>query len=69
MDDEAFNLSVRKFLKQLGITSQREIELAVRDLLEEGRLKGDESLPARATVTVEGLDREIVVEGEIKLRR
>ncbi len=69
MDDDAFNLSVRKFLKQLGITSQREIELAVRDLLEEGRLKGDESLPARATVTVEGLDREIVVEGEIKLRR
>jgi hypothetical protein len=69
MDDEAFNLSVRKFLKQLGITSQREIELAVRALLEEGRLQGDESLPARATVTVEGLDREIVVEGEIKLRR
>jgi hypothetical protein len=69
VDDEAFNLSVRKFLKQLGITSQREIELAVRDLIDEGRLKGDESLPARATVTVEGLDREIVVEGEIKLRR
>ena len=69
MDDEAFNLSVRKFLKQLGITSQREIELAVRNLIDEGRLQGDESLPARATVTVEGLDREIVVEGEIKLRR
>jgi hypothetical protein len=69
MDDEAFNISVRKFLKQLGITSQREIELAVRELLDEGRLQGDESLPARATVTVEGLDREIVVEGEIQLRR
>jgi hypothetical protein len=69
MDDDAFNLSVRKFLKQLGITSQREIELAVRELIDEGRLQGDESLPARATVTVEGLDREIVVEGEIKLRR
>jgi enamine deaminase RidA (YjgF/YER057c/UK114 family) len=69
MDDEAFNLSVRKFLKQLGITSQREIELAVRELIDEGRLQGDESLPARATVTVEGLDRDIVVEGEIQLRR
>ena len=69
MDDDAFNISVRKFLKQLGITSQREIELAVRQLIDEGRLQGDESLPARATVTVEGLDREIVVEGEIKLRR
>jgi hypothetical protein len=69
VDDEAFNLSVRKFLKQLGITSQREIELAVRELVDEGRLQGDERLPARATVTVEGLDREIVVEGEIQLRR
>jgi hypothetical protein len=69
VDDEAFNLSVRKFLKQLGITSQREIELAVRELIDEGRLQGDERLPARATVTVEGLDREIVVEGEIQLRR
>jgi hypothetical protein len=69
MDEEAFNLSVRKFLKQLGITSQREIELAVRELVDEGRLEGDERLTARATVTVEGLDREIVVEGEIQLRR
>jgi hypothetical protein len=69
MDDEALNLSVRKFLKQLGITSQREIEMMVREQVDEGRLQGDEQLPARATVTVEGLDREIVVEGEIKLRR
>jgi hypothetical protein len=69
VDDEALNISVRKFLKQLGITSQREIEQGVRELVDEGRLKGDERLPARATVTVEGLDREIVVEGEIQLRR
>jgi hypothetical protein len=69
MDDDALNLSVRKFLKQLGITSQREIEMMVREQVDEGRLQGDEQLPARATVTVEGLDREIVVEGEIKLRR
>jgi enamine deaminase RidA (YjgF/YER057c/UK114 family) len=69
VDEEAFNLSVRKFLKHLGITSQREIELAVRELVDEGRLTGDERLPARATVTVEGLDRDIVVEGEIHLRR
>lgn len=69
MDDDALNISVRKFLKQLGITSQREIELMVREQVDAGRLQGDEQLPARATVTVEGLDREIVVEGEIKLRR
>jgi Family of unknown function (DUF6494) len=67
VDEEAFNLSVRKFLKQLGITAQREIELGVRGELEAGRLQGAERLPARATVKVEGLDEEIVVEGEIAL--
>ena len=67
MDEEAFNLSVRKFLKQLGITAQREIELGVRELLDEGKLTGDERLGARATVSVDGLEREIVVEGEIAL--
>jgi hypothetical protein len=67
VDEEAFNLSVRKFLKQLGITAQREIELGVREQLDEGRLEGAERLGARATVTVEGLDREIVVDGEIAL--
>jgi len=67
VDEEAFNLSVRKFLKQLGITAQRNIELGVRELLEEGRLEGEERLGARATVVVEGLEREIVVEGEIAL--
>jgi hypothetical protein len=67
MDEEAFNLSVRKFLKQLGITAQREIELGVRERLEAGELKGDERLSARATVAVDGLDEEIVVEGRIDL--
>jgi hypothetical protein len=67
VDEEAFNLSVRKFLKQLGITAQREIELGVRGGVDAGRLQGDERLPARATVKVEGLDEEIVVEGEIAL--
>jgi len=67
VDEEAFNLSVRKFLKQLGITAQRNIELGVRELLDEGRLEGEERLGARATVVVEGLEREIVVEGEIAL--
>ena len=67
MDEEAFNLSVRKFLKQLGITAQREIEQGVREGIEAGRLTGDERLPARATVSVEGVEQEIVVEGEIAL--
>jgi hypothetical protein len=67
MDEEAFNLSVRRFLKKLGVTSQREIELAVREQLDAGSLRGDETLNARAIVTVDGVEREIVVEGDIAL--
>jgi hypothetical protein len=67
MDEEAFNLSVRRFLKKLGVTSQREIELGVRERIESGGLEGSETLEARAVVTVEGLEREIVVTGEIAL--
>ena len=67
MDEEVFNLSVRRFLKKLGVASQREIELGVRELIDSGRLKGNETLEARAVVTVEGVDREIVVTAEIPL--
>jgi hypothetical protein len=67
MDEEAFNLSVRRFLKKLGVTSQREIELGVREQIDAGALRGDELLEARAVVTVNGLEREIVVTGEIAL--
>ena len=67
MDEDAFNISTRKFLKKLGITSQREIELGLRDAIASGRLEGNERLPARAVVTVEGLEGQIVVEGEIAL--
>ena len=67
MDEEAFNMSVRKFLKKLGVTAQREIEIAVREQLEAGDLKGDEKLEARATVTIDGLSRDVVVDGAIEL--
>jgi uncharacterized protein DUF6494 len=67
VDEEAFNLSIRRFLKKLGVTSQREIELAVREQLDTGALRGDETLAARAVVTVDGLDKEIVVTGDIAL--
>ena len=67
MDEEALNMSVRKFLKKLGVTAQREIELAVREQLEAGRLRGDETLAATATVVVSGLPREVVVTGTIAL--
>jgi hypothetical protein len=67
MDEEAFNMSVRKFLKKLGVTAQREIELAVREQIDAGDLKGDETLEAQATVTVRGLSRDVVVSGTITL--
>ncbi len=67
MDEEVFNMSVRKFLKKLGVTAQREIELAVREQLERGELQGDETLDATATVVVAGLSRDVVVTGKISL--
>ena len=59
--------AVRKFLKTLGVTAQREIELAVREQLERSDLQGDETLDATATVTVTGLSRDVVVTGTISL--
>ena len=67
MDEEVFNMSVRKFLKTLGVTAQREIELAVREQMEAGDLQGDETLDATATVTVDRLSRDVVVTGRISL--
>jgi hypothetical protein len=67
MDEELFNMSVRKFLNNLGVTAQREIELAVREQLDAGDLQGNETLDATATITVGGLTREVVVTGQISL--
>lgn len=67
MDEDKFNIELRKFLKKLGITSQREIESAVREAVENGKLQGNESLPVKATVTISALDMETVVDGDIKL--
>ena len=67
MDEELFNMSVRKFLKNLGVTAQREIELAVREQLDAGDLQGNETLDATATITVSGLARDVVVTGQISL--
>ena len=67
VDEEVFNMSVRKFLKKLGVTAQREIELAVREQVEVGDLQGEETLDATATITVAGLSRDVVVTGQISL--
>jgi len=67
VDEEVFNMSVRRFLKTLGVTAQREIELAVRERLDGGDLQGDETLDATATITVAGLSHDVVVTGQIAL--
>ncbi len=67
MDEDDFNISVRKFLKKLGVTAQREIEAAVRAAIADGRLAGDGKVAARATITLEGLGAETVVTGDIEL--
>lgn len=67
MNEDVFNMSVRKFLKQVGITAQREIENAVREALVRGRVSGDAKLPAKAVVTLAGTDLNLVVDGEIAL--
>ena len=67
MNEDKFNESLRKFLKRVGITSQREIEKAVRDALEAGRLKGNEKLQARMVLTVGGVSLTHEVTDEIEL--
>jgi len=66
MSDDAFNMSMRKFLKQVGVTSQQQIETAVREARAAGALTGD-SVRARVVLTLDGLDMEHVDEGDIQL--
>jgi hypothetical protein len=67
MDEDRLNMSVRKFLKVVGVTSQREIEKAVQDAVQAGRLRGDERLQAKVTLTIEALGLTHVVEEGIEL--
>ena len=67
MNEDVFNGSIRKFLKTLGVSAQREIEKAVRQAVAEGKLKGNENLPARATITLGGISLTHEVKGEIEL--
>ncbi len=67
MNEERFNTTVRQFLKKVGITSQREIEKAVRSRIAAGRLKGNEKLPAKMTLSVDGIDLSLVIDGTVDL--
>jgi hypothetical protein len=67
MDEDVFNMSLRKFLKKVGVTSQREIEKAVRAAIDAGRLKGDETLSAEVTLNVQGVALAEKITGKIEL--
>ena len=67
MNDDVLNMSVRKFLKKVGVTSQREIEEAVRAAVGSGKLKGNETLPAKVTLTIAGINLSVNIEGAVEL--
>ena len=67
LDEEKFNLEIRKFLKKVGINSQREIERAVREGLDTGQLKGGERLDAQMTLDIAGIKLHYTIDGEIDL--
>ena len=67
MNEDVFNMSLRKFLKKVGVTSQREIEKAVRDAIDQGRLKGDETLEAEVTLKLGGVQLTEKIDGKIEL--
>jgi hypothetical protein len=69
MDEETFNLSIRKFLKMVGIGSQREIEHSVSAALNAGAIAGTETFPATMTLEVAGLKLNVVFQGEIHLQQ
>ena len=68
MDQETFNLSIRKFLKMVGVNSQREIEQAVQKAIESGKLKGAESVPIQCTLEIPSLGVRVPFDGEIRLK-
>jgi Family of unknown function (DUF6494) len=67
MNEEALNSSLRKFLKVVGVTSQREIETAIRAAVDDGRLKGNEALTAQVVLTIDKAGLSHKIEGTIEL--
>ena len=68
MNEDALNISIRKFLKMVGVGSQREIEQAVARALADGRSTGNERYTATMTLRIEGLQLEAGFQGEIRLQ-
>lgn len=68
MNEEAFNISIRKFLKMVGVSSQRAIEQAVAKAVADGAIAGTESFPAKVTLEIEALKLSVPFNGEIRLQ-
>ena len=68
MDQETFNLSIRKFLKTVGVGSQREIEQAVQAALQQKKLAGNETLAAQVVLEIPSLGLKVPFSGEIRLK-
>jgi hypothetical protein len=67
MNEDVLNTSLRRFLKTVGVSSQREIEKAVRAAVASGKIKGNEALKAKMTLTVGGIDLTHVIDDTIEL--
>jgi hypothetical protein len=67
MDEDVFNMSVRKLLKKVGVTSQREIEIAVRDALAGGRISDTEPLKAKVTLSIDKIGLNLDIDGDVEL--
>ena len=67
MDDDAFNMNIRKFLKQVGVTSQREIEAAVQAAIDSGKISGNETLNAKVTLEIGEVGLSHEIDGKIGL--
>ena len=67
MDEDVFNMSLRKFLKKVGVTSQREIEQAVRSAIDSGSLDGQSAVQAKVTLKIEAVGLSQDIDGEISL--
>jgi hypothetical protein len=67
MDEDRFNMDIRKFLKIVGVTSQREIELAVRAAIAKGTLGGETVLKPRVVLRIPEIGLEHIIDGEIEV--
>jgi len=68
MDEDVLNMQMRKFLKKVGVTSQRAIEEAIREGVEDGTLADKSSVKAHVVLTIEGVDMTHTVDGEISFK-